>query len=128
ADVGRTRKTDVRVSAGRTTSDVKLVIVRGESGSKEPIATGGVAVTLGETAAGLDEPEVVVVAVAEGSEAERGGLAVGDILTEVSGVKVSSIGEARTRLSGSVHDDVLVKVRRGERVLLLRIAREAVRR
>jgi hypothetical protein len=127
ADVGRARKTDVRVSAGRTTSDVKLVITREES-PKEPIATGGVAVTLGETAAGIEAAEVVIVAVAEGSEAERGGLAMGDVLVEVGGVKVSSITDARARLSGPVHDDVLVKVKRGERVVPLRISREAVRR
>jgi hypothetical protein len=128
ADVGRARRTDVRVSAGRTTTDVKLVITREEAGPKEPLATGGVAITLGEMAAGLDAAEVVVVAVSEGSEAERGGLVTGDVITEVGGVKVASITDARTRLSGPVHDDVLVKVRRGERIVVLRIAREAVRR
>ena len=128
ADVGRTRQSDIRVSAGRTTSDVKLVIARAEAGPKEPNATGGVAITLGETAAGLEAAEVVVVAVSEGSEAERGGLQAGDVLAEVGGVKVSSITEARARLSGPVQDDVLVKVRRGERVMALRIAREPVRR
>lgn len=128
ADVGRTRRTDVAVRAGRTTSDVKLVIARGESLPKEPIATGGVAITLGETAAGLEAPEVVVVAVSEASEAERGGLVAGDVIIEVGGAKVASITEARARLSGPIHDDVLVKVRRGERLVALRIAREAVRR
>ncbi len=128
ADVGRTRRTDVRVSTGRTTHDVKLVITRGEPGPKEPNATGGVAITLGETAAGLDAPEVVVVAVSEGSTAERAGLLAGDVLTEVGGTKVASIAEARARLSGPVQDDVLVKVRRGEQLVPLRIAREAVRR
>jgi len=128
ADVGRTRKSDVRVSAGRTTNDVKLVVMRGEAGPKEPNATGGVAITLGETAAGLDAAEVVVVAVSEGSEAERAGLLAGDVLAEVAGVKVSSITDARARLSGPVQDDVLVKVRRGDGTVPLRIAREAVRR
>lgn len=131
ADIGRTRKTDVQVSRGRTTSDVKLVITRGaEPSMKEPLATGGVAITLGETSvSGVDPaPEVVVVAVSAGSEAERGGLAVNDIVVEVGGAKVASIVDARQRLSGPVHDDVLVKVRRGERVLVLRVAREAVRR
>lgn len=128
ADVGRARTTDVKVSAGRTTDGVKLVITRGEASAKEPIATGGVAVTLGETAPGLEGPEVVIVAVASGSEAERGGLVTGDVLLEVGGAKVTSITDARARLSGPVHDDVLVKLRRGEAVLALRIAREAVRR
>jgi protocatechuate 3,4-dioxygenase beta subunit len=128
ADVGRTRRTDIRTSAGRTTDRVKLVIVRGETGTKEPIATGGVAVTLGETGAGLEAAEVVLVAVSEGSEAERAGLTTNDVLLEVGGVKVASIADARARLSGPVHDDVIVKVRRGERVLTMRITREAVRR
>jgi protocatechuate 3,4-dioxygenase beta subunit len=127
ADVGRARRSGVKVSAGRTTDGVKLVITR-EGTAKEPLATGGVAVTLGETAAGLEGPEVVIVAVAEGSEAERGGLAVGDVLVEVGGAKVASIEDARARLSGPVHDDALVKVRRGDRILALRVAREAVRR
>jgi protocatechuate 3,4-dioxygenase beta subunit len=128
ADVGRARRSGVRVHAGRTTSDVKLVITRGEAGAKEPMATGGVAVTLGETAPGPDGAEVVIVAVSEGSEAERAGLAAGDVISEIGGAKVATIADARARLSGPVHDDVLVKLRRGERALTLRVAREAVRR
>lgn len=124
ADIGRARKGDVRVNAGRTTSDVKIVVVRGESSSKEPIATGGVAVTLADT----DDDEVFVIAVSPGSEAERGGLAVNDVLLEVGGKPAGTIEEARQRLSGPVSDDVLVKVRRGDRTLVLRISREAVRR
>lgn len=128
ADVGRVRATGIPVSRGRTTRDVRLVIPRGEASASEPIATGGVAITLGDTAGGLDPSEVVVVAVSEGSKAEQAGLAAGDVLLEVGGVKVSAIAEARARLSGPVHDDVLVKVRRGARAFALRIAREAVRR
>lgn len=124
ADLGRARKGEVRVSAGRTTSDVKIVVARGEASSKEPIATGGVAVTLADN----DADEVFALAVSEGSEAERGGLAVGDVFLEVGGRSVSTIADTRARLSGPVSDDVLVKVRRGERTLVLRISREAVRR
>lgn len=129
ADIGRARKTDVRVSAGRTTSDVKIVIARGEGASaREPVATGGVAITLGETVAGLEAAEVVVVAVVAGSEADRGGLQPNDIIVEIGGAKITSITEARTKLSGPIHDDVLVKVRRGERQTVLRVTREPVRR
>lgn len=128
-EVGRTRLTGVRVIAGRTTDRVKMVLTRDAQGAAaEPLATGGVAITLGETAAGLDLPEVVVVAVSEGSEAERAGLAPNDIVVEVAGQKVKSIVDARARLSGPVHDDVVVKVRRGQREVTLRVAREAVRR
>lgn len=128
ADVGRGRQTDVKVTSGRTTQGVKLVIVRAEDGTKEPIATGGVAITLGETAPDPEGSQVVVVAVAPGSEAERAGVVTGDVVLEVAGVEVGSIAQARSRLSGPVHEDVLLKLRRGDRSLALRIPREAVRR
>ena len=127
-DVGRARTTNVRVLAGRTTDAVKIVLVRGEPLAADPLATGGVAVTLGETAAGLTAAEVVIVAVAEGSEAERAGLLPNDLVAEIAGARVSSIADARARLSGPVHDDVVVKVKRGERVVSLRVPREQVRR
>jgi protocatechuate 3,4-dioxygenase beta subunit len=127
-DVGRTRVTGLRVLSGRTLDRVKIVLARGEPLAAEPLATGGVAVTLGETAAGLTAAEVVIVAVADGSEAERAGLAPNDLVVEVGGARVGSITDARARLSGPVHDDVVVKVKRGERVLTLRVPREQVRR
>ena len=127
-DVGRAHVTGIRVLAGRATDGVKIVLVRGESVVADPLATGGVAVTLGETAAGLSAAEVVIVAVAEGSEAERAGLLPNDLVAEIAGAHVSSITDARARLSGPVHDDVVVKVKRGDRVVSLRVPREQVRR
>lgn len=128
ADVGRGQVT-VELRAGRTKEGIKIVLARGEPGAAEPNATGGVAVTLGETtAAGPEGPEVVVVAVAEGSEAERAGLLANDLLVDVGGARPKSIVDARARLAGPVHDDVLVKVKRGDRVVSLRVAREPVRR
>lgn len=129
-DVGRARVTGIPIRAGRTNSDVKIVLARGEAGSNpaEPLATGGVAVTLGETAAGLEGPEVVIVAVSDNSEAERAGLQVNDIVVEIGGKKPKNIVDARAKLSGPVHDDVVVKVKRGERIVALRVSREQVRR
>lgn len=128
-DVGRARVNGVRVVSGRTTDRVRIVLVREAGGSSEPSASGGVAVTLGETAAGPEGgPEVVVAAVAESSEAERGGLLPNDVLLEVAGQKVHSMTEARARLSGPLHDDLVLRVRRGDRVILLRLSREQVRR
>jgi len=125
ADVGRARKEGVRALAGRASDIGKITLAR-DGMAKEPLAAGGVAVTLGETAG---EPiGVVVVAVAEGSEAERAGILPNDVVLEVAGVKVQSIVDARARLAGPVRDDVLVRVQRGEQVVPLRIAREAVRR
>lgn len=127
-DFGRVRVMGIRVASGRTTDGVKLVLARGEGTPSEPLTTGGVAVTLGETVAGLEAAQVVIVAVAEGSEAERAGLAPYDLVVEVGGVRVASITDARARLSGPVHDDVVVKVKRGDRALTVRVARERVRR
>ncbi len=128
AEVGRARSTGIRVQSGRTTDGVKITLVRGEPIAAEPLTTGGVAVTLGETAAGLVAAEVVIVAVAEGSEAERAGLLPDDVIAEIAGSRVSSITDARARLSGPMHDDVVVRVKRGERLITLRVPREQVRR
>lgn len=127
-DVGRAR-VNVKVVAGRTTEGVKIVLAKDAAPSQEPIAAGGVAVTLGETAPSVDEaPQVVIVAVVEGSEAERAGLLAYDIVVEVGGAAVKSIADARARLSGPLHDDAIVKVRRAQGLVTLRVAREAVRR
>jgi hypothetical protein len=126
-DVGRGRADDVKVVSDRTTVNVRITLSGDgdEAASKGPAASGGVAVTLGET----DEPvEVVVLSVVPGTEAERAGLAPGDVLTAVDGVDVRTMQEARAKLSGPVADDVLVGVRRGDRALTLRVTREAVRR
>lgn len=126
-DVGRGRNERVHVSAGRTTSGVTLrILPDGEEKARESGAPGGVAVTLGELSG---EPrEVVLVAVLEGSEAERAGLVPNDVVLEVDGVDVHSIVETRAKLAGPLGDDVVVKLRRGERVFALRVPREAVHR
>ena len=127
-DVGRARAEGVKIVAGRTTVGVRITLARDtgdDASSKAPGSSGSVAVTLGET----DDPvEVVVVSVVEGSEAERAGLAPGDVVTAVDGGAVHTMQEARAKLSGPVVDDVVIAVRRGERALTLRVTREAVRR
>jgi hypothetical protein len=130
-DVGRARVTAIPIRPGRTTDNVKITLARGDApgtNPSEPIATGGVAVTLGETAAGLEGPEVVIVAVSDNSEAERAGLQIHDLVLEIGGKKPKNIVDARAKLSGPVHDDVVVKVKRGERIVTLRVSREQVRR
>jgi S1-C subfamily serine protease len=126
-DVGRGRADGVRVVAGRTTDRVRIAIV--PDGAAPPAraaeATGGVAVTLGETSSPAD---VVIVSVVEASEAERAGLAPGDVLVDVDGAGVRTMEDARGRLSGPVEQDVLLHVRRGDRTLALRVPREPVRR
>ncbi|HEY3816545.1 MAG TPA: carboxypeptidase regulatory-like domain-containing protein [Polyangiaceae bacterium] len=128
-DVGRARAEGVKVVSDRTTVNVRITLTR-DSGEDDPAshgpaASGSVAATLGET----DEPvEVVVVSVVPGSEAERAGLAPGDVVTAVDGAAVHTMEEARAKLSGPVADDVLVAVKRGDRPITLRVTREAVRR
>jgi hypothetical protein len=124
-ELGRGRIADVRVVAGRTTVSVTVTVHKDSEVALELGSTGGVAVTLGETS----EPrDVVIVAVAEGSEAERAGLVPGDVVVDIDGTRVGTIEAARRRLSGPVADDVVVRVRRGERVEVFRVGREAVRR
>ena len=124
--LGRARAADVAVVAGRTTDRVHLVVGADDTAAApEPTSGGGVAVTLGETAAPV---EVVVVSVVEQSEAERAGIVPGDVVVSVDGAPVASMGEARARLGGPIGQDVIVDVRRGDRTVALRVGREAVRR
>jgi membrane-associated protease RseP (regulator of RpoE activity) len=123
-DVGR-GSVAVHLDGGRTTRDVKIVIARGDDDSARERAAGGVAVTLGETS----EPrEVVIVAVAESSEAERAGLVPNDVVVEVDGQAVSTMKDARQRLSGPLADEAVLKIRRGENTLVFRVPRESVRK
>ena len=124
-DLGRARL-DLNVSAGRSVSDVTLRLLD-EEGERAaaPAGSGGVAITLGENG---EQGEVLVVAVAEGSEAERASLAPGDVLVSVDGVHVHSIAEARAHLAGPLIEDVVVERRRGSRSDALCVPREAVHR
>jgi protocatechuate 3,4-dioxygenase beta subunit len=124
ADVGRGRAEGVRVVAGRSTDDTRITVKRDAEAAPELPTSGGVAVTLGETNA----DEVVLVAVSEASAAERAGLAPGDIVLEIDSHVVRTIAEARRSLNGPISDDVIVKLRRAEKALTLRVPREQVRR
>ncbi|MGO9833744.1 MAG: carboxypeptidase regulatory-like domain-containing protein [Polyangiaceae bacterium] len=130
-DVGRARVESVKIVAGRTTERVRITMGRTASvpSNERPPdvsgATGTVAVTLGETGA---PTEVVVVSVIEASEAERAGLAPGDIVLTIDGSPAQSIEQARAKLSGPISADVVVTVRRGNETLVLRVGRESLRR
>jgi len=122
-DRGRGRSDKVRVDEGRTTPGVKIVLHPSTSaGGGDDLAPGGVAVTLGE-----GDGKVLVVAVAAGSEAERAGMLEGDEILAVEGKPVSTMAEARSRLSGPL-TDVIVRVKRAGGERSLRIPREATRR
>jgi hypothetical protein len=123
-DLGRTRVEGVRIVAGRATDLGRITLRKDAEVPTDPGARGGVAVTLGETT----DRDVVLVAVAEASEAERVGLTPGDVLLDVDGLEVHTIAEARAKLSGPVGNDVVVKLRRADRTFTLRVPREEVRR
>ncbi len=116
----------VEVRSLRTQSDVRINLRRSGS-EQDPFAPGGVAVTLGERGSGATL-EVVVVAVAENSEAERAGLQPGDIISAVNDAAPSSMHDARSRLSGALQSDVVVSVARAGAVQKLSVMREAVRK
>jgi Carboxypeptidase regulatory-like domain/PDZ domain len=124
-DVG-TGRVSVRINGGRTTGDVRIVLLASGKTAQEPAATGSVAVTLGEASG---PPRVVViVAVAPNSEAERGGLQPDDVIETIDGSSVTSMEDARAKLSGPVEHDVIVEVLRQNRTERLRVGREAVHR
>jgi len=116
----------VEVQSNRTQSGVRVTL-RPSGSEQDPFAPGGVAVTLGERGSG-PTLEVVIVAVAENSEAERAGLLPGDVLTTVNDAKPASMHDARAGLSGALQSDVVVSVTRGTAVQRLSVMREAVRK
>lgn len=126
AVIGRGSVAGVEVRAGRVTDDVRIVLAT-PVGDDDALGSGGVAVTLGERGAD-DGVEVVVVHVAEGSEAERGGLQAGDVILAVDGQRPANMADARLRLGGPAGSDVVVEVDRDGAEVRLRVAREAVRR
>ncbi|HVW25771.1 MAG TPA: carboxypeptidase regulatory-like domain-containing protein [Polyangiaceae bacterium] len=120
AGVGRGHAAAV-VESGRTTADV-VIRLTGSVDDTEPVTTGGVAVTLAMSPSG-----VVVAQVAPGSEAEHGGLVQGDVVELVDRAALSSVADARQKLSGPEGSDVVVTVRRESGRVTLRLRRERVR-
>lgn len=117
-------RVNVEVRAGRV-SDALRIVLTGKS-ADEGAEGGNVAVTLGEHGSGSGL-EVVVAGVAPSSEAERAGVAVGDVLVGVDGSHPTSMSDARHRLAGRPGTDVVLELLRGGTREVLRVAREAVR-
>ncbi len=124
-DVGR-GAAKAKATSQSTTRDVVIRLVKGDM-DDDPTVTGSLAVTLGERDL-EDGTEVVVVHVAKGSEAERAGIAAGDVVRAVDGHDVASMYDARSRMSGRPGSDVLIEVERGEASRRVRVRRENVRR
>jgi C-terminal processing protease CtpA/Prc len=84
--------------------------------------------TLGLRGGAGGEGAVVVQHVAPSSEAERAGVAVGDVLVRVAGTAVTSPESARALLDGPLHSDVVLEIERNGQRLSLSVQRENVRR
>ncbi len=123
---GRGSARAVEVSSGRTSRGLRIVLTPQPSDGDTP-AAGGVAIGLGERGA-APALEVVLVTVAEASEAERAGLEAGDVITALDGVHPASMSEARARLDGRPGSDVVVEVSRAGVANRFRVLREATRR
>jgi hypothetical protein len=124
--VGRGRVDAVEVLSGRSATGVEIRLTE-LSSDGEPFATGGLAVTLGEREAGGTR-QLLVLDVARGSEAERGGLRAGDSLRAIDGQRPASMEDARSRLAGRAGTDVVLELERAGATVKLRITRQAVRR
>lgn len=111
------------VDGGDELDDVRVQLDGRAEGEELDITGGGVAVTLGERD-GNEGTRVVLVQVAEGSEAQRAGLRRGDLLLKVDGVPTFDMREARARLNGQPGVDLVVEVSRKGRELSFRVRRE----
>lgn len=125
-DAGKGR-VEVTVRAGRVTDRVRLVLSGKADETEEAIGRGGVAVTLGERDV-EGNVHVIVVLVAEASEAERAGLRRGDRIVSIGSETPNTMKEARALLSGPVGESVIVEVERGDGRHTLSIPREEVKR
>jgi hypothetical protein len=127
-DLGRGQVSGLAVVAGQTIEGARITLADAESHANPgpSLASGGVALTLAESAA---SPERISVAsVVEGSAAERAGVAPGDVLLQIDGENVVSMDQARAKLNGPIAEDVLLQLQRADRTIVLRVARDEVRR
>jgi C-terminal processing protease CtpA/Prc len=123
---GRGNVRAVEVNSGRTARGVRIQLVPQGADPDASLAPGNVAIGLGERG-NAPNLEVVVVSVAESSEAERAGVEAGDVIGALDGVRPTSMIDARARLSGQPGSDIVLELSRASVVLRLRVLREAIR-
>ena len=122
---GRGSARGVEVSSGRTTRGLRIQLTP-QDVDGDALGLGSVAIGLGERGT-APNVEVVVVSVAEASEAERAGLEAGDVISALDGVRPTSMSDARAKLSGRPGSDVVVEVSRAGAANRFRVLREAIR-
>jgi hypothetical protein len=110
----------IEVSSGHSVRGLRIVLSSRAEQSPE-VGSGGVAITLAvrTSAAGL-----APVVVSASGDAERAGVQASDTLIAIDGVKVSSIADARRKLSGRVGSDLVLELSRGGTPLKVRVLRE----
>jgi hypothetical protein len=124
---GRGSVRAVEVSSGRTSRGVRIQLAPQGTEPDASLAPGSVAIGLAERGS-APNLELVVVSVAESSEAERAGVEAGDVISAVDGVRPTSLTDARARLSGQPGSDIVLELVRASASLRLRVLREAIRR
>ena len=124
---GRGSARAVEVSSGRTVRGLRIQLAAQGVEPEASLAPGSVAIGLAERG-NAPNLELVVISVAESSEAERAGVEAGDLIRALDGVRPTSLGDARARLGGQPGSDIVLELARGSVVLRLRVLREAIRR
>jgi membrane-associated protease RseP (regulator of RpoE activity) len=123
--VGRGSVEGVEVTEGHVIEGIEIQLM-GERRESGPSSLGNVAVTLGERQ-GERRTNVVIVHVAERSEAERAGLIEGDVLRRIDDAPVRDMQAAREGLEGPEGSDVVIEVWRHGEPSAIRVRRERVR-
>ncbi len=118
--------THAEVSSGHSVRGLRIQLSP-HAVDSDPVALGSVAVTLGERGT-APQLEVVIVSVADGSEAEHAGVDAGDVISAIDGAHPTSMSDARMKLSGQPGSDIVIEVARGGAPLRFRVLREATRR
>jgi len=124
---GRGSARGVEISSGRTARGLRIQLAPQGADADASLAPASVSIGLGERG-NAPNIEVVVVSVAEASEAERAGVEPGDVISALDGVRPTSMADARARLSGQPGSDIVLELSRASVALRLRVLREAIRR
>ena len=127
AVAGRGSVHAVEISSGRTTRGLRVRVAPHGNDGDSSLAPGSVAIGLGERGS-APNIEVVVVSVAESSEAERAGVEPADVIIALDGVRPTSMTDARARLGGQPGSDLVLEVLRAGVTQRFRVLREVTRR
>jgi S1-C subfamily serine protease len=115
-DAGELRAQAEQIKAGE-----KVAVRRIRRGQAETVemryeGTGRLGVTA--------EPAVLAAEVLAETPAQAAGLAQGDVISSVNGVRVFSTAELQQRIEEAAGEDVAVELARGEQVRAVRVHRE----